>query len=206
MKKIYSFLLLFAAVAFSRAATHTVTIVGTSYSPATLNVNVGDVVTIQASGAHPLVQVDQPTWNADGSTPMSGGWGTKTANYTFTVTSAGTTYYVCSAHVGMGMKGQIIAASGTGLSSLTATNNEVSVFPNPASDKIHVKLNVLKSAEASVKLYALDGKLVSDLKTVSLNSGENDISLEIQLISSGHYILAVESENVKISKQVSINR
>jgi len=59
------------------AATFSVNISGFSYSPASLTVAVGDVITIQASGTHPLVQVDGATWNAGGTSSVTGGWGVK---------------------------------------------------------------------------------------------------------------------------------
>jgi plastocyanin/adenosine/AMP kinase len=106
---IFFFILLFSqlnATNYSIATTaqHT-------YSPSSLTINVGDVVTISASNVHPLVQVDQSTWNVNGSAPLSNGWGTKTSNYSFTATTVTTIYFVCQNHVGLGMKGKIIVQS-----------------------------------------------------------------------------------------------
>ncbi len=113
MKKIYTLLFVCISLMSARATSYTISTSGTSYSPNTLTVSIGDVITIQASGTHPLAQVDQTTWNANGTATVSGGWGTKTADHTFTVISANSIYFVCTNHVGMGMKGQItVAASG----------------------------------------------------------------------------------------------
>jgi plastocyanin len=93
------------------SASHTMLINGISYSPSNLSAQVGDTVTISASGSHPLVQVDSTTWQANGSTELVGGWGTKTSNYTFEITANEDIYFVCLAHVLMGMKGKISVSS-----------------------------------------------------------------------------------------------
>ncbi len=95
MKKIYSVLLFMILSVCLKAASYTVTIVGTTYSPATLTVTIGDVVTIHAMAQHPLVEVDQTNWNAGSPTPSGSGFGTKTSNYTFTVSATNTIYYMC---------------------------------------------------------------------------------------------------------------
>ena len=82
MKNIFlAFLILLSYSAFS--VSHTILISGTTYSPSSINVDVGDTVTISATSGHPLVQVDSTTWQANGTTELVGGWGTKTSNYTF---------------------------------------------------------------------------------------------------------------------------
>ena len=110
MKKIYSIITLVLATVCVKAATHNINISGFTYSPATISVQVGDVIIIQADATHPLVEVDAATWNANGNTPMAGGFGTKTSTYPFTATtSSQPIYYVCRDHVGMGMKGMILS-------------------------------------------------------------------------------------------------
>ena len=53
MKKIYSVILLSIFAISMKATSYTITISGFAYTPSTLNVLVGDVVTISASGNHP---------------------------------------------------------------------------------------------------------------------------------------------------------
>ena len=89
------------------ATDHTIVTSGFTYSPSTLAAAIGDNITIVASGNHPTTEVSEETWNANGTTPLAGGFGTNTTSFTFTVEEAGTIYYVCNNHVGAGMKGQI---------------------------------------------------------------------------------------------------
>ncbi|MCX6256431.1 MAG: putative Ig domain-containing protein, partial [Bacteroidia bacterium] len=111
MKKIiFSIVVCIIIINAIKATNFTVTIVNFTYSPALTTVNVGDVVTIDASTLHPLVQVSAATWNANLATPLPGGWGVKTSNYTFTITTTDTIYFVCQNHVSIGMKGRIVVS------------------------------------------------------------------------------------------------
>ncbi|MDP3555943.1 MAG: T9SS type A sorting domain-containing protein [Bacteroidota bacterium] len=205
MKKIYLTLLAIVAFAGIKAATYTITISGLTYAPPTLTVNVGDVVTIQASSLHPLNQVSAATWSASGSTTVSGGWGSQTADYTFTASVVGDIYYVCQNHVSMGMKGMITVLNPTGIAQNTFSFQNLNVFPNPAKDKITVSLSSEKATNATFKLFSITGAEVSTLiLNQSLNSGENKIELALPTLSNGNYILEITSESKKVSKKITV--
>jgi len=156
MKKIYNLLLMFVFAMSMNATSYTVTIVGTSYSPSTLATVVGDVVTIQADGSHPLVEVDLATWNANGNTPKAGGFGTKTSDYTFTVTSTNTIYFVCQAHASSGMKGQITATLPSNIKELNPIVN-LSLFPNPVKEKLNISFTTTSHGNLKGKLFNVCG-------------------------------------------------
>src|SRR5947207_1117659 len=125
--------LLFVVLQTTFAANINITISGFAYSPNATSANIGDVVTIQASSMHPLVQVDQTTWLANGNTPMGSGWGTKTAAYTFTITTASAIYYVCANHVSTNQMKGLIGVS-NGIMSTTAASYNINLYPNPVSN------------------------------------------------------------------------
>jgi plastocyanin len=207
MKKIYLTLLAIVAFAGINAQnSYTVSIVGNAYTPTLTTVNVGDVVTIQATGNHPLVQVDQPTWSANGATPMTGGWGTKTTNHTFTVTSAGNIYFVCQFHVSMGMKGMITAVSVNGLSDNSLNVSGINVFPNPVSEKLNVSLTSKENMNASFKLFSILGQEVATLSaSQAIKAGENEIVFVIPAsVATGNYFLQINSGTLTTSKKVVI--
>lgn len=153
-------LFLFGVYQTVSAANINIVISGFSYSPSATTGSVGDVVTIQASASHPLVQVDQPTWNANGSTAMSGGWGTQTSNYTFTITTVADIYYVCANHVGSGMKG-MITVTASGISQVTAAAYSISLFPNPVtSGEFTVKAEGYNGTDGKILLYNAAGQVL----------------------------------------------
>ncbi len=128
MKKNYITLILIITFVVGKAATYTVNISGFTYSPATLTVNIGDVVTIQANSSHPLIEVDQTTWTAGGTSTLTTGFGVKNSNYTFTVSTTNTIYYACQFHAGMGMKGKIDVSIPTSIDNNSFNGNERAYF------------------------------------------------------------------------------
>ena len=101
---------LFLILSFN-AFSQTITTNGMNFSPDTLTVIVGDTITFNLSNSHNAVEVDQSVWNANNSASNGGfniGFG---QTGVFVPVLAQTYYYVCQPHVGMGMKGVIIAQS-----------------------------------------------------------------------------------------------
>ncbi len=100
-------------IVVSGEAAYTVSMSGLTFSPATLNAKVGDMVTFELAGSHTATQVDQAVWDANGTTPLSGGFRftAGTSTYTIEASDAGTIYYVCEPHVASGMKGTIVVTA-----------------------------------------------------------------------------------------------
>lgn len=205
MRKIYSIILFTLCALYFKAATFTVSISGTSYTPSSLTVSVGDVVTIAASSSHPLVEVDQTTWNASGNTPSGSGFGTKTSAYTFTVTSAGTIYYVCQFHASMGMKGQIIVNSATNVTEQAFNSANLLLFPNPATDRFTVKFSTIEKIKLTAKLYSVCGQNMGELFTKEFNPGQNAVRIELeQPVAPGVYFVEFMSDKQKFVKRIVI--
>ena len=188
MRSIYlSIFLVLVFVSSAIAEDHNINIIGLTYSPATLNVNVGDNVTIKANATHPTIQVSETTWNDNGTTPMGSGWGTETTEFTFTVTSAGTIWYVCGNHVLDGMKAVINASVPTG------TNESINkigfkIYPNPSNTgQVQYTLSEKNFIQAKFELYDLSGKSVIAPQDV-LESGTIEMNL-----ASGTYIYRVST-------------
>lgn len=207
MKKIYSILLLSIFSFGIKAASYTVTISGTSYSPNTLTVSVGDVVTIQASVAHPLAQVDQTTWNANGTATLSTGWGIKTSNYTFTVSSTNTIYYVCTAHVTLGMKGQIIVST-AGVNENALPIGNVSLYPNPAKNNLHVNFTISTATAVSVKIYDITGREIERLMNeTNLQQGSYNYQFDLpSSLNAGNYFVEMATGNQKLTKKLIVTQ
>lgn len=206
MKKIYS-ILLFSILAISMKATsYTVTISGFAYSPATLTVSVGDIVTISASGTHPLAEVSQTTWNANGTATVSTGFGNKSSDYTFTITSATNIYYVCTNHVSMGMKG-MITVSTVGVKEQNDLISNISMFPNPAKDKFSVKFNSTESGNVTAKLYSVCGQEVESLvANKEFGAGVTTLNFDLQNnIPAGIYFVQLNYNSKKVIRKLIID-
>lgn len=188
------------------AASFTVSIIGTSYSPATLTVNIGDVVTIQGSVAHPLAQVDQATWSANGTATLTGGWGVTTSNQTFTITSTNTIYFVCTAHVSMGMKGQIVVNSSNGINEVSSDQVELKIYPNPSIDAVTIDFVLPMEGNVKIEIYSMLGELISVVVDQKYNSGSNQQKFDLPTdVKSGLYFVSVRNNgNIIARKQLII--
>lgn len=205
MKRILLSLFAVMLMQLANATTYNVTIVGTTYSPANISAQVGDTVNIQASGNHPLVQVDSTTWMANANTPMVGGWGIKNTTYQVVVTSPGVIYFVCQIHAGMGMKGKIVVTTGpTGLSEVAITTPEVKVYPTYVNDGGFTVLLSNTNIDAPVlNLYNMAGQLA---EKHTLGKTQNAINTNLP---AGMYIYTVgnaaNSKVLKTGKLIIVN-
>lgn len=207
MKKIYSIIMLALVTLGVKATTHTINISGFTYSPASLSVSVGDTITIQASATHPLAQVDQTTWQANGTTPMAGGFGVKTSAYTFTASmSSQPIYYVCQNHASMGMKGQINVGVLTGINTFAAPAENLALFPNPASESFSIRYNQEDDAVLSVNLYSVCGEKIS-VPMSDTESGKGIHTIHITLpssVSAGVYFVELTNGSRKTVKKLIV--
>src|SRR5690606_16543720 len=186
-------LLLVGATTCCFATNHPINISGFSFSPATVNAAVGDTVTWNVTGPHTATQVSQATWNANGNTPLSGGFDFTPANTSngtsfIVCTSVGTVWYVCKPHASMGMKGQINVVA-TGLPDLV---NIVawSIYPNPVKDVLHLNSNVSAST-VDVEIINMLGKVMMETTAVPFGKAA---SIDVSSLTKGVYFLK-SSEN-----------
>ncbi len=208
MKKIY--LSLFACLIYlgMNSATFSVNISGFSYAPASLTVAVGDVITIQASATHPLVQVDGGTWNAGGTASLTGGWGVKTADYTFTVSTVGSIYYLCQVHGPSGMKGQLTVIAAAGVNENSNFINNLILFPNPANNKMTVNFGLTTASQVSAKLMNLLGQEVAVLiPNTKLPADNYSYTFELPAaMPDGAYFAVITSNDRRVTKKVVVNK
>lgn len=198
MKKIYSILtsLFVLSACFNAVAdSYTISISGLSYSPAVLNANVGDVVTIQASGNHPLRQVSEASYDANDATQLPGGFGTETSDYTFTLDAAGEIFYVCAVHAAAGMKGKIVVSVGTGIAN-AAQVTALQVYPNPViGGDFVVKGNGFDLDHSKLELFNSSGQLVR-----SLNLDGEQAELHVAL-ANGVYTAVIMKEDKAVTRK-----
>lgn len=77
---------------------------------------------------------------------------------------------------------------------LTDDSQSISVYPNPASNKIFIK-NASENASL-IAVYRIDGTLVLQKQY----SGQNE-SIDISSLTSGIYVLRIENQAIKFIKQ-----
>ncbi|MCE3295672.1 MAG: hypothetical protein K0R65_1386 [Crocinitomicaceae bacterium] len=80
----------------------------------------------------------------------------------------------------------------------------LSVYPNPAKDKVSVNFNVSKEAAVKIELTDLAGKVVSS-KTMTASEGAHSVELETRNVSNGVYVLNLVTEGEISSHKVVIS-
>jgi hypothetical protein len=87
--------------------------------------------------------------------------------------------------------------------SLLAPGGTSSVYPNPFSDKLNIRLNGTSDQRYSMELMNLRGEVV--LREVAGTvSGSGTVELYTAGVASGSYILVVREDNLLVSRQVVV--
>lgn len=202
MKTRILFSLLMLSFSWTSFATNwTITNAGMTFSPATITINQGDIVSFNLAIAHNAVEVSQSTWNANGNTPLSGGFSTpfgggQVLSDKLTV---GTHYYVCTPHASMGMKGTIIVQTATGVDE-NQEKVDISVFPNPSNGQFQVNINdlsLLKNADLAI--YNVVGEKV--YQTVIT---ESNPTIVLNHPVKGIYLLKIGNGEAILTKKIIV--
>ena len=83
-----------------------ITVSGTSFSPNSLNVHVGDTITFKwNSGSHTTTSTSVPTGAASWNTPLN----SSSTSFQYIITKTGTYNFQCNFHYTMGMTGTLTA-------------------------------------------------------------------------------------------------
>ncbi len=200
MKKTTLLFLATFLISLSVRATHwTVTNSGFTFNPSTISVGANDTIIFSLGGIHNAQEVSQSTWTAGGTTVIAGGFQTPFGGGQVLAASlsAGTHYYVCVNHAGMGMKGQIIVQSSTGIGEVTPSISW-NVFPNPAkTDLTIVENGHAPAAVATIDCYSLDGKKIGPLPQVA---GKVDV----RHLTAGYYVLRIADGDKQTTIQIHI--
>jgi plastocyanin len=176
----------------SYAAEHVIGTAGNSFSPASITVQLGDNVTIQATASHPTTQVSESTWNANGTAPIGGGFTGQTSSFSFMITSLSTIYFVCENHVvSHNMKGKITVATTTGVEEGI---NKIGfrILNNPAGRSVFYEIGSGSYSQSTISFYDLKGGLMA-VQEITLQNGRLDLGLP-----TGQYVYVVRSKEEEL--------
>jgi len=72
-------------------------------------------------------------------------------------------------------------------------NNAFEIYPNPAGNTVNITLNSTSLVCGSADLFDQFGKLVKEVPTGNLSSGNNTLTLDVSSLSTGFYFLKFSS-------------
>jgi hypothetical protein len=98
----------------------------------------------------------------------------------------------------------ILYPSPTGIAENTEAFN-LNVFPNPATDNLHLTYTLNKPSSVLIQLYDMQGKMVADLFNQTEVSGNQDMNLALpSSVSKGIYSLQLNIDGVPAVKKIVI--
>jgi hypothetical protein len=98
------------------------------------------------------------------------------------------------------------ALSATGINEAGSNFNSLNLYPNPAKGKAEINIDLLKSGNATVQIYNLSGKRIRNIFSGPLTAGENKLSIDLQGLSSGMYLVKVEVEGKSQFLNLNVSR
>lgn len=176
------FLLLTLCASMSFGVTHLITGPGFTFSPSSLTINLGDTVQFSLASIHNAVELNQATWNANGTT-SNGGFVVPFGGGTLVLTHVGTYYYICQAHAFFAMKGIITVQAANPASNTITIESVVDGDGSLATTTDRVLKNW------NLKLYK--DSVGSGIVVGAVASG---ISLTVSGLTAGTYV-AVEADS-----------
>ncbi len=80
----------------------------------------------------------------------------------------------------------------------------VTVFPNPATDKVNVEFNLKNASDVSVEVTDITGKVVETLSLTNASVGANTAELNVSNYATGMYSVVVKSNDASVTKKLVI--
>ena len=94
----------------------------------------------------------------------------------------------------------------SGVSDINGSHASMQVYPNPATDAIHVKFNLQATDAAVLTITDVTGRAVATINSDQMNVGSNDISYTTANIPSGIYVVKLHSAEGNVSQKVVVSK
>jgi hypothetical protein len=85
-----------------------------------------------------------------------------------------------------------------------STTTKLDIFPNPASEQLHISFYLNNVSDARVILTDLQGKVVLEVMDKGL-TGINTQVIDIQNVAPGTYLMYVATDEFNIPEKIVIN-
>lgn len=197
-----AFSLIFASSTYG--TTWNVSVSDFVFTPANLNVTVGDTIKWQwVSGiGHTTTSITVPAGAAAWNEPIN----STNQTYRYVVTVAGSYHYKCTPHF-PGMEGFITAVP-IGIKSeegkLPNTYKLYQNYPNPFNPVTDIKFELPKSSFVKLTVFDLLGGEVEVLVRQQLNAGSYVVDWDASRYSSGIYFYKLQTDGYSAIKKMTL--
>ncbi|MDD3876993.1 MAG: plastocyanin/azurin family copper-binding protein [Bacteroidales bacterium] len=163
-----------------------------TFSPNTLNVNIGDTVRwVWTAGSHTTTSVSIPSGAQSWDNPLT----QSETSFEYVVAESGTYNYQCTPHSSMGMTGSFVAFPSTRISRIVE-KPAVKIYPNPAKDYI-----IIQMAREMEKCEIFVNDIIGNHVRSQLCSLETDTRIILEDLYEGIYVVSVYIEGSLVSEQ-----
>jgi hypothetical protein len=185
--------LIFTLLSFNLfAVVRTITVSDFSFSPSSVNANVGDTIRwVWSNGSHTTTSTSVPGGAASWDSPIN----SNVTSYSYKITAAGTYNYKCTPHAGM--VGVINASSSTGISPV-AKSNIVGIFPNPFSRNLVIDFRNYDFSvnKPTVQIFDIVGKQYRHIKFID-QFKDGRLYLDLEELDPGVYFIYIINNGKK---------
>ena len=198
-------ILAFVALVFiapSFATTHTINFSGTSFSPSTLNVAVGD--TIVWSGNFGFHQIQNTAGAIPNGAATFGPSASTDITFMYVVMVPGQYGFQCNFHASMGMIGSFTAVTADVKN--TASNKDFSVeqnFPNPFSTSTMINYALNHPSQISLKILDVNGKEIKRFEQFQ-PAGNYTYQFDGSALTNGTYFYQLQAGESVLAKQMTL--
>lgn len=78
---------------------------------------------------------------------------------------------------------------------------EITAYPNPVEEQLHLRIQIQESGSYLLSIYDLSGKQIQQ-KTIQLLNGENQETLNVNGLATGHYAVRLSDGKRIATKQI----
>jgi plastocyanin len=183
----------------------TITFAGTSFTPNTLNVNVGDtIIWIGNYGFHQIQSTTIPGSAATfGPTVIN----TSTQPLKYVVTVPGVFNYQCNIHVSMGMIGSFTAAT-SGVDE-PVSNNDASLginYPNPFAGITVLRYTLKNATQVNLNIFDLNGKAIKQVVNKYQSADTYEVPFDASNLPNGAYICELKCGDAILTRRIILAR
>lgn len=94
----------------------------------------------------------------------------------------------------------------SGIDPKAVINNKIDIYPNPFSYKSTVSFNLKKNENVKIGLYSLEGKLIKIVADKEFGTGINNVNINADELSSGIYMIKVETNSFNSYEKIIISK
>jgi plastocyanin len=207
MKKVYLFLATLMFLNYAFATTHEVLVEDFQFTPANLNVNVGDTIKwTWVSGDHTTTSTTIPSGATSWNAPMT----SDNTTFLYKITEAGTYNYKCIPHASFGMVGTITASivlpvviKDFGI--FSAKNNSAQISWSTATEINSDHFEIMRSANG-VKFDQIASVPAKGTSSALVDYSYTDNSLPSNTKFIYYYLSVVDKDGTKALSEIKIFR